>query len=279
MAYGYDDPKLYLDMLFDTYRRDGIELVEDHVDILEEMAVTYAKKNADYGDSFNRSLDNRGLLTAVISIEHKFNRLDELVHNDILVENETYRDTLMDLANYAVMTIMWLDRKEDEFKVTMPRKNGKSFSETFDYIPEAVFNIDQGGKEPLNVFGERYVDSGKPMFEDTLLSNKVKDRSEQEEMNEIYRMNKESPNKDLRTLVEKAEDLAKKMRLDSNFRELGEEGAWHSYQDSHMNNQKFEQTELDLDDISENSTPKKRGVEKNPSNIHVNTARNLAENL
>lgn len=76
--------------------------------LTRETAQTYEAKNADYGNSFDKSLDKRGLVAALVRMEDKMNRLDSLVDKEARVE-ESMRDTLMDLANYAVMTVRWLD--------------------------------------------------------------------------------------------------------------------------------------------------------------------------
>lgn len=78
--------------------------------ITKEMAETYEKKNHDYGDSFGRSLDKRGLMAALVRMEDKMNRLDSLAEKDAQV-NESLADTLTDLANYAIMTASWIRRK------------------------------------------------------------------------------------------------------------------------------------------------------------------------
>ena len=77
--------------------------------ITEEMVTLYSKKNADYGDAFTQSLDEDGLLVSKIRIKDKLNRFSQLISNDALVNDESMRDTLIDLANYTVMTLMWLD--------------------------------------------------------------------------------------------------------------------------------------------------------------------------
>lgn len=77
--------------------------------VTDEMAELYARKNKDYGNSFDRSLDEDGLLVTKIRLSDKINRFSTLIKNDALVKDESIRDTLIDLANYAVMTIMWLD--------------------------------------------------------------------------------------------------------------------------------------------------------------------------
>jgi hypothetical protein len=78
-----------------------------------EKALLYARKNADYGDSFNKSLDEDGLLVAKIRLGDKYLRFCQLINNPAQVTEEKLRETLIDLSNYADMTIMWLDDKEE----------------------------------------------------------------------------------------------------------------------------------------------------------------------
>lgn len=78
-------------------------------------------KNADYGNSFDKSLDEFGIVASLVRMTDKLNRAKQLSHNEARVD-ESMRDTLMDLANYAVMTVRWLDeemeqRSKDEDKV------------------------------------------------------------------------------------------------------------------------------------------------------------------
>lgn len=80
--------------------------------ITEEMVTLYSKKNEDYGDAFTQSLDEDGLLVSKIRIKDKLNRFSQLIDNDALVDDESMRDTLIDLANYTVMTLIWLDSNE-----------------------------------------------------------------------------------------------------------------------------------------------------------------------
>ena len=77
--------------------------------ITEEMTDLYLRKNADYGDTFTQSLDEDGLLVSKIRLKDKLNRFSQLISNDALVNDESMRDTLIDLANYTVMTLMWID--------------------------------------------------------------------------------------------------------------------------------------------------------------------------
>lgn len=89
--------------------------VRAHLEVCGELNVTYERKNADYGDSFAQSLDKHGLIAAIVRMDDKMNRVINLNKADEqLVNDESVRDTLMDLANYAIMSVMWLDNKSGE---------------------------------------------------------------------------------------------------------------------------------------------------------------------
>ena len=77
--------------------------------IVAEMTNTYKAKNHDYGNSFEQSLDKFGLVASAVRIGDKMNRFESLLKKDAKVSNESLRDTLLDAANYLIMTVMWLD--------------------------------------------------------------------------------------------------------------------------------------------------------------------------
>lgn len=82
---------------------------ESYLTVLEEMKSMYLRKNHDYGNSFDLSLDKHGVVAGVVRLGDKMNRLDSIV--DRLSEarvDESFYNTLLDLANYAVMTLSWL---------------------------------------------------------------------------------------------------------------------------------------------------------------------------
>lgn len=82
-------------------------------DILNEMSNLYERKNHDYGDSFSKSYKEFGMLSPVIRMSDKLERLKTLCRAENRVD-ESVRDTLIDLASYSVMTIMEIDKiKED----------------------------------------------------------------------------------------------------------------------------------------------------------------------
>lgn len=83
--------------------------VSHHCDVCESLNALYDRKNTDYGDSFSKSFAEYGLTMACIRLEDKLNRLKALTKNEAQVKDESVTDTLMDLANYAIMTIMELE--------------------------------------------------------------------------------------------------------------------------------------------------------------------------
>lgn len=81
-------------------------------DIVKGMIETYVRKNHDYGNSFDKSLDKFGLVASVVRIGDKMNRIESLVQKKAMVQDESIRDTLLDMANYAIMTVMWVDNQK-----------------------------------------------------------------------------------------------------------------------------------------------------------------------
>ena len=90
------------------------ESVEKFTEITSNMAKTYAAKNHDYGNSFEQSLDKFGLVASVVRLGDKMNRIESLTKKEALVKDESIKDTLLDMANYAIMTVMWMDKKSGE---------------------------------------------------------------------------------------------------------------------------------------------------------------------
>lgn len=90
------------------------ESVEKFTEITSNMAKTYAAKNHDYGNSFEQSLDKFGLVASVVRLGDKMNRIESLTKKGAQVKDESIKDTLLDMANYAIMTVMWMDKKSGE---------------------------------------------------------------------------------------------------------------------------------------------------------------------
>lgn len=85
--------------------------IEAFENIVNELLETYKKKNSDYGDSFTQSLDEWGLQAAAVRMDDKMNRFKNFVQNGTFkVKDEAVMDTLKDLANYAIMTVLYLQK-------------------------------------------------------------------------------------------------------------------------------------------------------------------------
>ena len=86
--------------------------VEQFMSITQDMTKTYAAKNHDYGNSFEESLDEFGLVASVVRLGDKMNRTKSLIKKEAQVKDESIKDTLLDMANYAIMTVMWMNKNQ-----------------------------------------------------------------------------------------------------------------------------------------------------------------------
>lgn len=74
--------------------------------VQKEAFETFLRKNKDYGDAFA----TYGPVGVIVRIGDKIARLTSVTSSGVnLVQDETIRDTLMDLHNYAAMAVMLLD--------------------------------------------------------------------------------------------------------------------------------------------------------------------------
>ena len=79
------------------------------ITVQQEGLELFKRKNADYGDAFAQY----GVIGVLMRIEDKIKRSMNISKNGIqLVNDESIRDTLIDLHNYAAMGIMLIDEKE-----------------------------------------------------------------------------------------------------------------------------------------------------------------------
>ena len=85
--------------------------VERHKQICLTLNNLYAKKNHDYGDSFHQTFVEEGMAMPRIRLGDKFNRFKTLSRklDTQKVSDESLKDTLLDLANYAIMTVLEME--------------------------------------------------------------------------------------------------------------------------------------------------------------------------
>ena len=87
--------------------------VEQFKKLTAEMAALYEEKNKNYGNSFDKSLDEDGLLVSKIRLGDKYNRFVSLLKQQSDgTSDENVKDTLIDLANYAIMSVMWMENQK-----------------------------------------------------------------------------------------------------------------------------------------------------------------------
>ena len=87
--------------------------------ICEEMLELFKKKQADYGPTNigmgNRTIDTdedvqKSMIGLVVRMNDKIQRLMNLILDNRDPQNESVEDTLIDIANYAVMAKIVIDK-------------------------------------------------------------------------------------------------------------------------------------------------------------------------
>lgn len=100
-----------------------------------KMLNLMAKKNADYGNAFNKGCDKLGYKYGLARMYDKLNRLIHFIEDDFNgynnapnVEDETMFDTIQDLSNYCNMLLAW-QASNDGHEPAIPFTGGleKSF--------------------------------------------------------------------------------------------------------------------------------------------------------
>ena len=110
--------------------------IQRHKELCNKLNQIYQKKNSDYGDSFGKSFRKRGIAAAMVRMEDKWNRLDNLTLHpeNIQVNDESIGDTLIDLANYCLMTYMELNPIEEDMCVAKADADAITYS-----YPESIY--------------------------------------------------------------------------------------------------------------------------------------------
>lgn len=80
--------------------------------ITNKMCDTFEAKNTDYGNSFHKLFEECGMTYAYGHMAEKLERINSLRKDKAKVKGESMKDSLFDLANYAILTIMELEKTE-----------------------------------------------------------------------------------------------------------------------------------------------------------------------
>lgn len=99
--------------------------------IQSESLELFKKKNEDYGDSFA----TYGVVGVLVRLGDKISRLTNIHKRGVtLVDDESLRDTLIDLHNYSAMAVMLMDEVKSNID-TINSFDLESNSETTDENP------------------------------------------------------------------------------------------------------------------------------------------------
>ena len=84
--------------------------VDRFKEITEKMFETFKAKNHDYGSSFSNLFKECGMTYAYGHMSEKLERVKSLMKAEANVKGEGMKDSLLDLANYAILTVMEIEK-------------------------------------------------------------------------------------------------------------------------------------------------------------------------
>lgn len=87
-----------------------------HKELCDYIHNLYITKNNDYGNSVSDTFNKFGIDAYLVRMYDKINRVYSLTRNNAerKVEDEKIEDTLLDLANYAMIAVVELRNKKEE---------------------------------------------------------------------------------------------------------------------------------------------------------------------
>lgn len=82
-------------------------------EIIDKMSDTYKRKNHDYGNAFSEMYDELGINYGYGKIREKVKRIKTLKDDEAQVANESLEDSLLDCANYCILTLMEYQKRKE----------------------------------------------------------------------------------------------------------------------------------------------------------------------
>lgn len=93
----------------DNISEDFANRLQEHQNICDYLHDLYYRKNSDYGSSVTDTFNKYGLVSFLVRLEDKLNRARSLnERGSAKVNDEKLEDTLMDMANYAMLAVIEL---------------------------------------------------------------------------------------------------------------------------------------------------------------------------
>lgn len=84
--------------------------IEEICSSVEELL---KKKNHDYGNSFSLQFEKYGVMSAMIRMDDKMRRLDNLISGSKAQVEESIEDSLRDLVGYGILALVELSKKNE----------------------------------------------------------------------------------------------------------------------------------------------------------------------
>tara|TARA_B110000305_G_C19412918_1_gene626438 strand:+ start:150 stop:653 length:504 start_codon:yes stop_codon:yes gene_type:complete len=108
------------------------------ISIQGEALELFSKKNADYGDAFA----DYGPVGVIVRMGDKIRRLQNITKNSVsFVKDESMRDTLIDLHNYAAMAVMLIDEEYTEKGLNIDHDSAEHIqTNELEYNLESTYN-------------------------------------------------------------------------------------------------------------------------------------------
>ena len=93
-------------------------ILEKHKELCDRIHATCVAKNHDYGNSASDLYNKFGLISYIVRMNDKMNRINTLIKREAEVKDEKITDTLLDLANYCLLAVADMElEKENENEV------------------------------------------------------------------------------------------------------------------------------------------------------------------
>lgn len=93
--------------------------IDNYKRLQADMLQTFVDKDSDYGDSFGKTYEKYGIVSALTRMSDKINRIDNLTainsrdSSAKMKVDESIEDTLLDLANYAMLTYLEIHKFDE----------------------------------------------------------------------------------------------------------------------------------------------------------------------
>ena len=82
-------------------------------ELLLQNYETYRDKNRKYGNAFQGTFNELGKISALTRMNDKFSRIKTMIISEEVDNEESLIDSLLDLANYCVMSVVELEKRND----------------------------------------------------------------------------------------------------------------------------------------------------------------------